>query len=272
MKSWKIVSPSAPHPCEPFGKVRGPKFLPLLLSPTPTPQLTLADRPHIRALYKNSWLRVQVQVNQTPDSSAIKHCCETDNPGDRQPRSISWAAYSGFASCSTPPPPSTPLVINISSHLTQIGGSCHRRTLPCNYSVPALVNTALNHPPWQLASGAPGWLQTSSEEATFSSKSRESASWAGDLCCGLATYTLDCQLCFLCSLNDHGRTGCGHVSCERAPNFIQKCFPPLYSKWNSRIINKLTNGAGANSDFVFSVILCCHIVIASVVSIMLRSS
>lgn len=209
MKSYQIF-PSASHPCEPFSKVREPTFLSLLLSPTPTPQLTLADHPHVCALYKNSWLRVQVQVNQTPDSSAIKNCCETDSPADRQPRSISWAAYPGTTSCSTPPL----WLINISSHLTQIGGSCHRRTLPCNYSVPALVNAALNHPPWQLASGAPGWLQTSSEETTFSSKSRESASTAKVLCCRLATYTLDCQRGFLCSTNDHWQTGCWHVLYE----------------------------------------------------------
>lgn len=45
----KYSPPSAPHPCEPFGKAWVPTFLPLLLSPTPTPQLTLADHTHICA-------------------------------------------------------------------------------------------------------------------------------------------------------------------------------------------------------------------------------
>jgi len=85
---YEMFSPSASHAFEPFGKGKVLKFLQLLLSLSPNPQLTLADRPHICALYKNSWLREQVQVNQTQHSSAIKHCCETDNPADRQPGSI----------------------------------------------------------------------------------------------------------------------------------------------------------------------------------------
>lgn len=146
--------------------------------------------PTFFALDKDSWLRVQVQINQTPDSSAIKHCYETDNAVDRQPRCISWAVHPDTTSCSTHPLQ----LINISSHLTQIRGSCYRRSSPCNYSVPGLVNAALNHPPQQLASGAPGWLQTSSEEKTCSSKSRsQPPSSVKDLCCRLATYTLDCQ-------------------------------------------------------------------------------
>lgn len=48
----------------------------------------------------------------------------------------SWAAHAGTASCSTPPHPlHHHRLISISSHLTQIEGSCHGRSSPCNYSV-----------------------------------------------------------------------------------------------------------------------------------------
>lgn len=75
------------HPCAPFGG-RGQTSLTPLLSHIPTPRLILAGLPHICAKCENSWLRVQVQVHQTADSSAIKLCCETDNHADRQPRFI----------------------------------------------------------------------------------------------------------------------------------------------------------------------------------------
>lgn len=168
--------------------------------------------PTFFALDKYFWLRVQVQINQTPDSSAIKHCYETDNAADRQPRCISWAVHPDTTSCSTHPLQ----LINISSHLTQIRGSCCRRSLPCNYSVPGLVNTALNHPPQQLASGAPGWLQTSSERTACSSKSKtqpptsikkKKKNCAANLSCILGIVRTLAMLLF----ERYSQTGCGHI-------------------------------------------------------------
>lgn len=123
MKPCQNSLPLLPPPASSFGKGGGggdPTYLPLPLFQTPTPQLTLADDPHIFYFFfsllpwmRISWLRVQVQENQTPDSSAIKHCCETDNPANRQPRHISRAAHAGTASCSTPPaPPPNPPPVN----------------------------------------------------------------------------------------------------------------------------------------------------------------
>lgn len=177
---------------------------------------------------------------------------------DRQPRSISWASHAGATSRSTPPPPLH--LINISSHLTQIEGSCHRRTLPCNYSVPVLVNAALNHSAWQLESGASDWLQTSYRETTFSSKSRESASPAVDWNCGLAPY---CSV-LLCAVWSTTKQVVGLFNVKPTTS----CSPFL-SKSTQAVKRKAKQSIKCRMDFVFSVIICCEIIIATVISVVL---
>lgn len=140
--SWspvKIVSPSASHLLQAVWQGDGgdPTYLPLPLFQTPTPQLTLADDLHIffSPCLGRGFLGWESRCKKTrlqtaaQSSTVVKLTTQQIGSQDTsvEPHRIL------FYTPSTPP--AHHRLISISSHLTQIEGSCHGRSSPCNYSV-----------------------------------------------------------------------------------------------------------------------------------------